>query len=215
MYAAAMTATDSDDLTGVAGWAVDVMERLGGPGAGLLIALENLFPPLPSEIILPLAGFAASRGSFSLTGAIVWTTAGSVIGALVLYLLGRSLGRERVLAIWLRLPLVEEHDFERTEQWFGRHGRKAVFFGRMLPLFRSLISVPAGVDRMPLLQFLVLTTIGSAIWNTTFVLAGYLLGHEWHRVEPVVGWLQWVVVAVVVLWAGRWIVRRVRHRRTA
>lgn len=215
MDAAATTASGADDLTGVAGWAVDVMEQLGGPGAGLLIALENLFPPLPSEIILPLAGFAASRGSLSLTSAIVWTTVGSVVGALVLYVLGRSLGRERVLAIWLRLPLVEEHDFERTEQWFARHGRKAVFFGRMLPLFRSLISVPAGVDRMPIWQFLVLTTVGSAIWNTTFVLAGYLLGHEWHRVEPVVGWLQWVVVAAVVLWTGRWIVRRVRHRRTA
>lgn len=215
MYAAADLSSDqaSEDLTGVAGWAVDVMERLGGFGAGLLIALENLFPPLPSELILPLAGFAASRGSFSLTGAIVWTTAGSVIGALVLYWLGRSLGRDRVLALWLRLPLVEQHDFERTEQWFARHGRKAVFFGRMVPLFRSLISVPAGVDRMPLWQFVALTTAGSAIWNTTFVLAGYLLGHEWHRVEPVVGWLQYVVIAAVALWAGRWIVRRVRHRR--
>ncbi|MEI5674225.1 MULTISPECIES: DedA family protein [unclassified Nocardioides] len=213
MYAAA--AEDPDDLTGVAGWAVDVMEGLGGPGAGLLIALENLFPPLPSEIILPLAGFAASRGSFSLTGAILWTTAGSVVGALVLYLLGRSLGRDRVLAIWLRLPLVEQHDFERTEAWFGRHGRKAVFFGRMLPLFRSLISIPAGVDRMPVGQFLLLTTVGSAIWNTTFVLAGYLLGHEWHRVEPVVGWLQWVVIAAVVLFVGRWLVKRLRQRRTA
>lgn len=213
MYAAA--AEDPDDLTGVAGWAVDVMEGLGGPGAGLLIALENLFPPLPSEIILPLAGFAASRGSFSLTGAILWTTAGSVVGALVLYLLGRSLGRDRVLAMWLRLPLVEQHDFERTEAWFGRHGRKAVFFGRMLPLFRSLISIPAGVDRMPVGQFLLLTTVGSAIWNTTFVLAGYLLGHEWHRVEPVVGWLQWVVIAAVVLFVGRWLVKRLRQRRTA
>lgn len=212
MYAAA--AEDPDDLTGVAGWAVDVMERLGGFGAGLLIALENIFPPLPSELILPLAGFAASRGSLSLTGAIAWTTAGSVVGALVLYWLGRSLGRDRVLALWLRLPLVEQRDFERTERWFARHGRKAVFFGRMVPLFRSLISVPAGVDRMPLWQFLALTAVGSAIWNTTFVLAGYLLGHEWHRVEPVVGWLQYVVVAAVALWAGRWVVRRLRHRRT-
>lgn len=207
------TTQDPDDLTGVAGWAVDVMERLGGPGAGLLIAAENLFPPLPSELILPLAGFAASRGSLSLTGAIAWTTAGSVVGALVLYLLGRSLGRERVLGLWLRLPLVEQHDFERTERWFARHGRKAVFVGRMLPLFRSLISVPAGVDRMPVGQFLLLTTAGSAIWNTTFVLAGYLLGHEWQRVEPIVGWLQWVVLVAVAVLVTRWVLKRVRHRR--
>lgn len=213
MYAAA--AEDPDELTGVAGWAVDVMDRLGGFGAGLLIALENIFPPLPSELILPLAGFAASRGSLSLTGAIAWTTAGSVVGAMVLYWLGRSLGRDRVLALWLRLPLVEQHDFERTEQWFARHGRKAVFLGRMVPLFRSLISVPAGVDRMPLWQFLALTTVGSALWNTTFVLAGYLLGHEWHRVEPVVGWLQYVVIAAIALWVGRWVVQRLQRRRTA
>src|SRR3954471_4519784 len=108
-----------EPTSGVAGWATDLMEKLGAPGAGLAIALENLFPPLPSEIILPLAGFAASRGSFSLTGAIVWTTVGSAVGALALYLLGRSLGRTRVLALWLRLPLVEERDFARTEEWFA------------------------------------------------------------------------------------------------
>lgn len=210
---AASSASSGEDLGGVAGWAVEVMERLGGIGAGLLIALENIFPPLPSELILPLAGFAASRGDLSLTGAIVWTTLGSVVGALVLYVLGRGLGRDRTFALWCRLPLVEAHDFERTEEWFARHGRAAVLLGRMLPLFRSLISVPAGVDRMPVWLFVGLTTLGSAIWNTTFVLAGYLLGHEWHRVEPVVGWLQWVVVAVVAVLLTRWVVRRVRRRR--
>ncbi|WP_240641287.1 DedA family protein [Nocardioides ferulae] len=209
----ALVAEDPDELSGVAGWAVDVMERLGGFGAGLLIALENLFPPLPSEIVLPLAGFAASRGSFSLTSALLWTTAGSLAGALVLYFLGERLGRDRVFALWCRLPLIEERDFLRTEAWFARHGRKAVFFGRMLPLFRSLISVPAGVDRMPVWEFALLTTAGSAVWNTAFVLAGYLLGEEWHLVEPVIGWLQWVVLAVVVLLTLRWLVPRVRHQR--
>ena len=210
-YSAA--AEDPDDLTGIAGWVVDVMERLGGFGAGLLIALENIFPPLPSEIVLPLAGFAASRGSFSLTSAIVWTTAGSVVGALVLYLLGAAWGRERLFAIWERMPLVNVGDFERTEAWFVRHGPKAVFFARMLPLFRSLISVPAGVQRMPLWQFLLLTTLGSALWNTAFILAGYLLGEQWHLVEPIVGWFQWVVVTVVVGVVAWWVVRRVRSRR--
>ncbi|GAA4374427.1 DedA family protein [Nocardioides caricicola] len=214
MLVLAATSENPDDLTGIAGWAVDVMERLGGPGAGLLIALENLFPPLPSEIILPLAGFTASRGDLSLASALVWTTVGSIVGALVLYGLGRALGRDRTFAIWNRLPLVEEADFLRTEEWFARHGRKAVFFGRMIPIFRSLISVPAGVASMPVGQFLLLTALGSAIWNTTFVLAGYLLGEQWHQVEGVIGWFKWAVVAAVALFVARWVMRRIRRRRS-
>jgi membrane protein DedA with SNARE-associated domain len=209
----AAAAKDPDELTGIAGWAVDVMERLGGFGAGLLIALENIFPPLPSEIVLPLAGFAASRGSFSITSAIAWTTAGSVAGALVLYVLGASWGRERVFSVWERMPLVDVEDFQRTDAWFERQGPKAVFLGRMLPLFRSLISVPAGVQRMPLWQFLLLTTAGSALWNTAFILAGFLLGEQWHLVEPIIGWFQWVVAAVVAGLVAWWVTRRVRKRR--
>ena len=188
---------------GIAGWAVDLMDRLGAPGAGLAVALENLFPPLPSEIILPLAGFTASRGEMSLLGALFWTTAGSVVGALALYLVGAAVGRERIRAIAARLPLIRLHDVDRTEAWFARHGTKAVFLGRMIPIFRSLISVPAGVDRMPVATFLALTTGGSLIWNTVFVLAGYQLGESWWRVEAYAGVLQKVVigaVAVLVIW---------------
>lgn len=213
MLPLAAASENPDDLTGIAGWAVDVMERLGGPGAGLLIALENLFPPLPSEIILPLAGFTASRGDLSLASALIWTTVGSIVGALVLYGLGRALGRDRTFAIWKRLPLVEEVDFLRTEEWFARHGRKAVFFGRMIPIFRSLISVPAGVAAMPAGQFVLLTALGSAIWNTTFVLAGYLLGEQWHEVEGFIGWFKWAVVAAVLLFVARWVIVRIRSRR--
>ncbi|QKW06277.1 DedA family protein [Streptomyces sp. NA04227] len=167
-------------------WLDTLIDEFGAPGAGLAIALENLFPPLPSEVILPLAGFAASTGRMNLYAALVWTTAGSVIGALALYGLGAGLGRERLLRLADRLPLVKVRDVERAEAWFARHGAKAVLLGRMIPLFRSLISVPAGLARMPLLQFLGLTTLGSAIWNTTFVLAGYALGERWSQVTDVV-----------------------------
>ncbi|GAP46376.1 DedA family protein [Streptomyces azureus] len=167
-------------------WANDLMDALGAPGAGLAIALENLFPPLPSEVILPLAGFAASSGRMGLLAVLLWTTAGSVTGALALYGVGALLGRDRTVAMAARLPLVKVSDIERTEAWFLRHGTKAVFFGRMIPVFRSLISVPAGVERMRLPVFLGLTTLGSAIWNTVFVLAGYLLGANWHEVTTVV-----------------------------
>lgn len=209
------TSSDPQDLDGVAGWAVDLMEQLGGFGAGVAIALENLFPPLPSELILPLAGFTASRGDFSLASALLWTTAGSVVGALVLYALGAAFGRDRMYWIWERMPLVKTEDLERTEEWFSRHGRKAVFFGRMIPIFRSLISVPAGIERMPLPIFVGLTLAGSAIWNTIFVLAGYTLGEQWHRVEPIMGVVQTVLIVVVLAAVIGWVLHRVRSLRRA
>ena len=203
-------AEGSEDLDGLAGWVVDLMEDVGPVGAGAAIALENLFPPMPSEVILPLAGFTASQGDFTLAEALLWTTAGSVLGAVVLYWVGQAFGRQRMYWIWDHLPLTKTSDLERNEAWFGRHGRKAVFFGRMIPIFRSLISVPAGVERMPFLHFLALTTAGSAIWNTTFVLAGYYLGENWHDVEPVVGVLQWIVIALVVLAVCVFVLVRIR-----
>lgn len=210
---AASTSGDGSELDGVAGWAVDLMERLGPLGAGIAIALENLFPPLPSEIILPLAGFTASRGTFTLAEAIVWTTAGSVVGAIVLYWLGVLLGRDRMYRIWDLLPLTKTSDLERTEQWFARHGRKAVFFGRMVPIFRSLISVPAGVERMPVWQFLGLTFVGSLVWNTVFVLAGYQLGEQWFRVEDVIGTYKYIVVGLVLVALCVWVLARIRSMR--
>jgi membrane protein DedA with SNARE-associated domain len=213
--AAGTASAEGDELTGVAGWAVDLMEKLGGPGAGIAIAAENLFPPIPSEIILPLAGFTASQGSFTIAEAIFWTTAGSVVGALMMYALGAALGRRRMYAVWERLPLVKVTDLEKCEDWFARHGTKAVFFGRMVPIFRSLISVPAGVERMPLTIFLVLTTLGSLIWNSVFVLAGYQLGEQWERVDPYVSTFQKIVIAAVVLFVCWWVLQRVRSIRAS
>jgi len=188
------------------------MEALGAPGAGLAIALENLFPPLPSEVILPLAGFTASRGEMSLLGALTWTTLGSIVGALALYWIGALLGRERVIAIATRLPLVKISDIEKTEAWFLKHGVKTVFFGRMIPIFRSLISIPAGVNRMPLGTFLLFTTLGSLIWNTLFVLAGYYLGENWSLVEAYVGIGSKVVIGTVVLAVLIFIGRRLSEK---
>ncbi|MFE0106115.1 DedA family protein [Streptomyces sp. NPDC059009] len=187
------------------------MDSLGAAGAGAAIALENLFPPLPSEVILPLAGFAASQGELSLLAVLVWTTAGSVAGALALYAVGALLGRERTVAIAARLPLVKVADIEKTERWFTRHGTKAVFFGRMVPIFRSMISVPAGVERMGLPVFLALTTAGSLIWNTVFVLIGHALGTRWHEVTDLVGLYSKAVLAVVALAVLAFVALRVRR----
>ncbi|WP_436736709.1 DedA family protein [Streptomyces sp. BBFR102] len=180
-------------------WITGLMESLGAPGAGIAIALENLFPPIPSEVILPLAGFTAATGEMSLVAVLIWTTVGSVVGALALYWVGALLGRDRTVAIAAKIPLLKVADIEKTEAWFTKHGTKAVFFGRMLPIFRSLISVPAGIERMPLPIFLGLTTLGSAIWNTLFVMAGYLLGDNWETVTEYVSVYSKVVLAVAVL----------------
>jgi membrane protein DedA with SNARE-associated domain len=203
----------TENVDGIAQWAVSMMELLGSPGAGVAVALENLFPPLPSEIILPLAGFTASRGTFSLVEVLLWTTLGSVVGALVLYGLGAWLGRDRLRRIVARVPMMKVSDVDRAETWFDRHGAKAVFFGRMIPIFRSLISIPAGIERMPLLRFVPLTTAGSLIWNSIFVLAGYFLGENWSAVEQYADILQKLVIAAVAICVIGFIVLRVRQRR--
>ncbi|MFJ8868296.1 DedA family protein [Streptomyces sp. NPDC102473] len=206
---------------GIAGWATGLVETLGGPGAGLAIALENLFPPLPSEVILPLTGFAAGQGVLSLASALFWTTLGSVVGALVLYWIGAGFGRERMHALWAKLPLVKATDLVRTEEWFARHGTKAVFFGRMVPVFRSLISVPAGVERMPLPVFVTLTALGSLIWNSVLVMAGYWLGDRWESVGTYVGYASEAVLGLAVVAVVTYVVLRLRgndraqHRRSS
>ncbi|MFE0772808.1 DedA family protein [Streptomyces sp. NPDC058861] len=197
---------------GPAGWASDLIEALGGPGAGLAVALENLFPPLPSEVILPLTGFAAGQGVLTLFSAMFWTTLGSVVGALLLYWLGMLLGRERVRALWAKLPLVKVSDLERTEEWFARHGSKAVFLGRMVPVFRSLVSAPAGVERMPLPLFVTLTALGSLIWNAALIMAGYWLGDQWNVVERYVGFLSKAVLVLSVLALTAYVAVRWRNR---
>jgi membrane protein DedA with SNARE-associated domain len=211
-FPAAVSAQSTDsaaNLTGVAQWAVNMMETIGAPGAGLAIALENLFPPLPSEVILPLAGFTASRGNFTLIEALLWTTLGSVLGAWLLYGLGAWLGRRRMYAIADKLPLVDVEDVEKVEAWFNRHGYKAVFFGRMIPIFRSLISIPAGIERMPVWKFLLLSTAGSLIWNTIFVFAGFYLGENWHFVEQYADIFQKIVIAAVVIFAVYWLISKI------
>jgi membrane protein DedA with SNARE-associated domain len=206
-------AATSTEPTGFTAWVIGVMEALGGPGAGLIIALENLFPPLPSEVILPLAGFTASQGNMSLVGAILWTTLGSLLGALALYGIGAKLGRERTRAIAAKIPLVKISDIDKTEAWFAKHGVKAVFFGRMIPLFRSFISLPAGVERMRLTTFVLFTTLGSLIWNTIFVVAGYLLGQHWYLVEQYGGLLSRAVLITSILTVAAFVVLRIRNNR--
>nr|CEL20145.1 hypothetical protein [Kibdelosporangium sp. MJ126-NF4] len=207
-----MAENTHEPIGGLAGWAVDLMDTLGGVGAALVVGLDNLFPPIPSELVLPLAGFSASKGAFTLAGALFWTTLGSVVGAVIVYLAGALLGRERTRALVGKIPLVKVTDFDKTEKWFTRHGTKAVFFGRMVPLFRSFISLPAGVERMSFPKFLLLTTAGSLVWNTIFVVAGYQLGENWYLVDKYAGIFQWIVIAAVAVAVVLFVVLRLRKK---
>jgi membrane protein DedA with SNARE-associated domain len=200
-------------------WAIGLMELLGAPGAGLAIAVENLFPPLPSELILPLAGFAAANGTMSLAGAILWTTAGSVVGALILYAIGARMGVQPLRAAAERLPLLDAADIDRASDWFAARGPRAVLLGRMVPIVRSLVSIPAGVQRMHPVTFVLYTAVGSLIWNSAFVLAGYHLGVRWEAVTTVAGTYSRVTLLVIaggacaVLCRRLWVARRTRGLR--
>ena len=195
---------------------VSLVGALGAPGVGIAVAAENLFPPIPSEVILPSAGFAAASGSMGLVSAIVWATIGSVVGALALYALGAWFGRARFCSLASKVPFVKEADIERAETWFVRRGPLAVLLGRVVPVVRSLISIPAGIERMKLLPFTLYTAIGSALWNSVLIGAGYALGANWAIVEEWISRYQLIVfalagIALVVWMVRKWTVRRSRE----
>ena len=203
----------ADNLSGFPAWTVTIMETLGPTGVGFMVFLDNIFPPIPSELVLPLAGFTSSQGQMNIVAAIVFATIGSVVGAVLLWALGKWIGIERIARIAVKMPLVDVDDVHKTVDWFDKHGDKAVFFGRMIPIFRSLISIPAGMRDMRLTKFLLLTTAGSAIWNTILIVAGFTLGENWSVVETYAGYFQNVVIVAVVVFVFVWIVFKIRKQR--
>ena len=198
----------------MADWIFSIVDRLGSVGVGLLILLENLIPPIPSEVVLPLAGFRASTGA--LNGVAVWVAAtiGAVAGALLLYGLGAWLGYERLhrLAGHRWFVLASQHDIDRGHELFDRHGGKVVLFARCVPFLRSVVSIPAGVLGMPVLRFTALTAIGSGVWNAAFLAAGWWLGERWDQVESWFGPVSYVVIALLVVGV---VVLAVRRRRSS
>ena len=213
-----LAAAASSDQGGITGFLLDVVERLGAIGVGFAILLETVVPPIPSEAVLGLAGVLINDGRLSIVPVVLCATLGSILGALFFYYVGRALGPRRSHAFLDRLPLVETEDVDKTFAWFERHGRSAVFFGRMVPIVRSFISVPAGVVRMPLPQFVVYTAGGSLIWNSVLIGLGVAAGDF---VQQNLHYLDYAVVAAFVLGIGylvhkRWRdVRRHRQARSA
>lgn len=202
-----------EELGGLAGWVVDVVEAIGEPGVGALIALETVIPPIPSEIVLPFAGFSASRGDINVVLAWIAATIGSLIGAWTLYGVGRLVTYERIheLAGARWFILFGQSDLERGKRVFDAHGGTIVLVGRCIPLVRSIVSVPAGMEKMSPARFTVMTAVGSGVWNVVFITLGYQLGSRWERVE---GWIQPASYAVVALLLAvlAWLSVRKVHR---
>lgn len=209
------SATTSDS-SGLVGWVLDLMERLGEVGVGIAVFAETFLPPIPSEAVLPVAGYLAYEGRMDPWLATAWATAGSLAGAWVWWAVGRALGRHRTRALVERVPLLHGTDFDKAEAYFDRHGPLAVLVGRCIPLVRSFVSIPAGIAHMPFLQFTVYTTVGSLVWNGLWIGLGYGLGPA---MEPLLtrfsGVLSNVVVGLVALALAWFVVRRVRQRRRA
>ena len=211
-------------LGDLATWVQDVINQFGYFGVALLVVIENVFPPIPSEIVLPFAGFVAQQGSgaaqsdTSVIGMMIAATVGSVVGALILYFVSAAIGPDRLRAFVEKFGKwfgVKPADLVRAEAWFDRRSSLAVLVGRCVPLIRSIVSIPAGFRRIKLSSFVVLTALGSAVWNIALIGAGAVLKDQWDRVGDYVGVFQWVVILAIVVFVVRFVISLVKRRRTS
>lgn len=199
-------------------WITDIMNTLGYAGIAFLMFAENLFPPIPSELIMPLAGFNISQGNMAWLPAIAAGTIGTIAGALPWYYIGKVFNEKRLGAWcdrygkWLGLSSA---DIRKSVAWFNRHGTKAVFFGRLVPGIRTLISLPAGIEGMAMPKFLLYSTAGTAIWVTFLTGFGYLLGENYSEVEQYIGPLSKIALSIVLVAFVIFLVRKQLMKRQA
>lgn len=200
-------------------WIFDIIQDYGYLGVFLIIVLENLFPPIPSEIVLSFSGFMTTKSSLTIIGIIASSTAGSVIGALILYWIGRIIDvkrLEKVIERWGHILRLKKEDIRKADAWFDKYGVWTVFFCRMIPLLRSLISIPAGMSNMNFPLFLLLTFIGTLIWNTILVSVGAMLGEAWPKilaVTDVYSNVIYFVIGVGILWVAYYYFKVLRKRK--
>lgn len=182
---------------------IQLMDKFGYIGIMLLIAIENIFPPIPSEVVLTFGGFMTTYSKLTIIGVIIFSTVGAILGAIVLYYIGRILNKERLMRIVSgkigKILFLKVDDIEKADRWFATKGDKVVFFGRCVPIIRSLISIPAGMSGMLLGRFLILTTLGSAIWNTILVVIGSVVGESWEKIVAIVNEYAFVTLFVLVI----------------
>ena len=199
-------------------WAADFIDSIGLVGVALLVALENVFPPIPSELVLLLTGFNVSESRFGFVGAVIAATVGSVVGAYFLYGIGRLLSEERLerfLATVGKVVGLKRKDVHKGFVWFERHGTAVVLFGRLIPVVRSVVSIPAGAEKMPILRFTLLTAAGSLVWNIVWVAIGWGLGDQWEKAGKWGDVLQYGVVALIAIGLVILVIRTRRDRANA
>jgi membrane protein DedA with SNARE-associated domain len=204
-----------DEGSGLIGFVLNTIDQLGEIGVGALILLESLVPPIPSEVVLPAAGALIYFGDLSGPLTMFWATLGSLLGALILYGAGRAFGEERTRRVMLAVPLIDSDDVDRADAWFSKHGEKAVLIGRLIPGVRSLVSLPAGAAGMPLGRFMVLTTIGSAVWNLLLIGGGWLLGTQYHVIEEHIDTANNIIYVLIGASIAVFIMRRLNRGRRA
>jgi membrane protein DedA with SNARE-associated domain len=183
-------------------WIKSTIDSIGYPGIIVLMIIENVFPPIPSELIMPFAGFLSGEGKLSFVGVVIAGTIGSVIGALPLYYVGRKVGSER-LNSWAdrhgRWLMLSSEEIERARGWFRQHGAAAVFLCRLVPGIRSLISIPAGIERMNLVTFLLLSALGTGTWAGLLAYLGRTLGRSYEKVGTYVGPASYIVIGSLIV----------------
>lgn len=192
-------------------WIIQIIERLGYIGIAILMFLDNVFPPIPSEVIMPSAGYTASRGQLQIVGVIIAGSIGSILAAAVLYAIGRKISRSALFA-WVdrygKYLFIQSKDLEKALNWFERYGHRIVFFGRMIPAVRSLISIPAGMSRMPFGKFILYSSLGTVIWTTFLACVGFYFGENQELMFTIMHRVGYIILAITLLFCAWWLYRK-------
>ncbi|ENX63187.1 MULTISPECIES: DedA family protein [Acinetobacter] len=196
---------------GLEDWVLSIMEKLGYLGIAFLMFLDNIFPPIPSEIIMPSAGYTASKGELTLIGVIIAGSAGSILAAMLFYWIGRKVPQQRLFQFierygkYLRIQVA---DLDKALTWFNKHGHRIVFFGRMIPAVRSLISIPAGISRMPFSKFMLYSSAGTLIWTSFLAYLGYHFSENQTLMLAILQRISYLIFALIALYIIWWAIKK-------
>ena len=196
---------------GLEQWVLSIMEKLGYLGIAFLMFLDNVFPPIPSEIIMPSAGYTASKGELTLIGVIMAGSAGSILAAMLLYWIGRKVPQQRLFKLTERYGKylrIQVSDLEKALDWFNKHGHRIVFFGRMIPAVRSLISIPAGMSKMPFAKFMFYSIAGTLIWTSFLAYLGFHFSQNQALMSLIMQRISIIILAIVILYLLWWAIKK-------